>query len=136
MKASEINRAISEICGWHGFERSGILLPEPPWLGYPPKHLVIGKKHHVLDYCVDLNAMREAEKCLCSSERWVKFCVCLNAIVCDASDEVRNLDAETLWEMIHATAAQRAEAFLRTFGKWVEEEAIETADPNCSGTPR
>ena len=64
------------------------------------------------DYCNDLNAMHEAEKMLIPknwnnySENWWIYCKLL-----------RVNDAD---EAIHATARQRAEAFLRTLGKWEE----------------
>jgi hypothetical protein len=59
-----------------------------------------------INYCTDLNAMHEAEKTL-TVEEW--------------SDYVEHLPSR--WEeAIHATARQRAEAFLRTLGKWEEGE--------------
>jgi hypothetical protein len=64
------------------------------------------------NYCTDLNAMHEAEKVLTPknwdrfSEKWWNYCKYL-----------RSDDAD---KAIHATARQRAEAFLRTLGKWEE----------------
>ena len=59
------------------------------------------------DYCVDLNAIHEAEKTL-TAKQIEKYC-------------------DLLWPKgyrwfcaIHTTARQRAEAFLRTLGKWEE----------------
>ena len=58
------------------------------------------------DYCSDLNAMAEAEKVLCEQKADLYFFV--------LHDVAGNL-------MYHrATARQRAEAFLRTLGKWEE----------------
>jgi hypothetical protein len=58
------------------------------------------------DYCTDLNAMHEAEETL-TVEEW--------------SDYVEHLPSR--WEeAIHAAARQRAEAFLKTLGKWEEGE--------------
>jgi hypothetical protein len=57
------------------------------------------------DYLNDLNAMHEAEKVLVSLQ-WVSYLKRLQTL-CDES---------VTWP-IHATAAQRAEAFLRTIGK-------------------
>jgi len=61
------------------------------------------------DYLTDLNAMHEAEK-----------------VLNEKQDHIMN---DTLWDMCegrkylwHATAAQRAEAFLRTIGKWEESK--------------
>lgn len=67
------------------------------------------------DWCNDLNAMHEAEKTLIegfedepeSSELWSDYQTNL-IIACPA------------YLSYHATARQRAEAFLRTLGKWEE----------------
>ena len=63
--------------------------------------------HPLPDYLSDLNAMHEAEK-----------------VLNEKQDHIMN---DTLWDMCegrkylwHATASQRAEAFLRTIGKWKE----------------
>jgi hypothetical protein len=64
------------------------------------------------DWCNDLNAMHEAEKAL-TVEEW--------------SDYVDYLP--TRWEeAIHTTARQRAEAFLRTLGKWEATTEESSAD--------
>jgi hypothetical protein len=55
------------------------------------------------DYCSDLNAMHEAEKMLDFNQ------------LRDMEDSVSFRFAVLPF---HATAAQRAEAFLRTLGKW------------------
>jgi len=56
------------------------------------------------DWCNDLNAMHKAEK-----------------TILDINDgygwELSRTECFTVW---HATARQRAEAFLRTLGKWEE----------------
>lgn len=60
------------------------------------------------EFCSDLNAMHEAEKifCNCSIRR-------------EYADEVAlACDANWRYDAIHASARQRAEAFLRTLGKW------------------
>ena len=58
------------------------------------------------DYCNDLNAMHEAERTMGDPQLWDEYQSYL-------SDAMRNIG----W-IYHATAAQRAEAFLRTIGKW------------------
>lgn len=55
------------------------------------------------DYCNNLNAMHEVEKML-NKKQWVAY--------------GRELSRLNVFPMVHATAAQRAEAFLRTLGKW------------------
>jgi len=60
-----------------------------------------------LNYCNDLNAMHEAEKVLVLAQ-WVVY-----------GEELARLNA---FPMVHATAKQRAEAFLKTIEKWEEEK--------------
>lgn len=60
------------------------------------------------DYINNLNAMHEAEKTLIDSGRW-RY----------AEYALRIKQMTTGWSF-NATAAQRAEAFLRTLGKWEE----------------
>lgn len=99
MTNDQINRAIAEVCGWTeigicdcGFKISGI----PP---YRSAH-----KKHIPDYCADLNEMHDAEKTL-TDDQW--------------HDYVENVGG-FCQQVMYATARQRAEAFLRTIGKWEE----------------
>jgi hypothetical protein len=96
MTDEQINQRIAEACGWKGNlidrDMQGNLWPsEPP------------------NYCADLNAMHEAEKVLTGLTRHA-YCDALLDTVPDSPDH--------LWEVLTATARQRAEAFLRTLGKW------------------
>ena len=59
------------------------------------------------DYCTDLNAMHEAEKTLTNANMYVME-YHIKAIV------------KGHGFYFHATARQRAEAFLRALGKWEE----------------
>ena len=58
------------------------------------------------DYCNDLNAMHEAERRLIS-EYWMRYCECLTFLL-----------GKSIYASVHATARDRAEAFLRTIVKW------------------
>ena len=58
------------------------------------------------DYLNDLNAMHEAERTMGDPQLWDEYQSYL-------SDAMRNIG----W-IYHATAAQRAEAFLRTLNLW------------------
>jgi hypothetical protein len=58
------------------------------------------------NYCNDLNAMHEAEKFLLS-EYGMSYCTCLTYLI-----------GKSVYASVHATARQRAEAFLRTLKKW------------------
>ena len=63
----------------------------------------------------DLNAIHEAEKTLTRVQR-VKFVTELCGLVGVKWKPTSHFDT------IHATAAQRAEAFLRTIGKWEDDK--------------
>ena len=100
MTNDQINAAIAEVCGWTeigscdcGFKISGM----PP---YRSAH-----KKHIPDYCADLNEMHDAEKACRVNRNWIY----LNEL-----DLVCRVDA------VYATARERAEALLRTLGKWKE----------------
>ena len=62
------------------------------------------------DYCNDLNAMHKAEE-LCGEVYSIKSCVYDDWLSCVIGHDQK-------WR---ATAAQRAEAFLKTLGLWEEE---------------
>jgi hypothetical protein len=67
------------------------------------------------DYCTNLNAMHEAEQHLWQKDWFMRY---------DYIDELGKLQNPHNWQrmeasdMLDATARQRAEAFLRTLGKW------------------
>jgi hypothetical protein len=95
--------AIAEACGWNLVE------DHPDYLPYweDPKGNMVAVSnygHKFPDYLNDLNAMHEAEKVLTADE-WYEY---------DSMMPLRDP------QKIHATARQRAEAFLRTIGKWTE----------------
>jgi hypothetical protein len=66
------------------------------------------------DYCTDLNAMHEAEEQMDEID-WVFFMTELaNLVRLPKQAEVQ------IKRLVHSTARQRAEAFLRALGKWEE----------------
>ena len=68
------------------------------------------------DYLNDLNAMHEAEKVLTVAQR-ITYANQIGVVLSGGSGG----RAIPNWWFIHeATASQRAEAFLRTIGKWEE----------------
>jgi hypothetical protein len=101
MTDEEINAAIHKACGWE----------------YKPKNC------GGADCCNDLNAMHEAEQ-----EQWRKnhnyryyfLCELINIVM--PSTGYRAEAADLLDAILDATARQRAEAFLKTIGKWKEAE--------------
>lgn len=81
-----------------------------PW-GYPPTPHSPPQRVYVPSYVRDLNAMHEAEKTLRDEVR-MNYGSDLQRVLLRTYEE-------NSW-LISATAHQRAEAFLRTLGKWVE----------------
>jgi hypothetical protein len=98
MTDEQINAAITEITGlWD--------------------HLYSSETRRMMDYCTDLNAMHEAEQTL--KRMGPEYARNLLDIVSrDAGVGVQY--AHGSFAHIKATARQRAEAFLRTLGKWEE----------------
>jgi hypothetical protein len=89
--------AIAEYCGTDLYVNDKIY-----WMSIP-------------DYPNDLNAMHEAEKKLLGEgDDWGVYCDTLMDVVVKSG----GYHAAELY--IHTTAAQRAEAFLKTIGKWEE----------------
>ena len=103
MTNEQINAAIAEACGWVPNCDQGIC-----WDQHGAAIITTP------NYCGCLNAMHEAEKVLAPrswnnfSENWWNYS--------------RNLACISDGRSIHATARQRAEAFLRTLGKWEETQ--------------
>jgi hypothetical protein len=96
MTNEQINIAIAEACGWQ-FVTYKETFAKPP-NGGPCQY-----KEGIPNYYNDLNAMHEAEKVL-TNEQWVAY--------------GKELSRLKVFPMVHATARQRAEAFLRTLWKW------------------
>lgn len=109
MSKYQINIAIAEACGWTFINQ----VDKHPH-GLPPD----GKKDRYTsplpDYRNDLNAMHEAERVLVRNDSlhsvgsWLLYLHYLSIV----TGEQHPIDAP---------AAQRAEAFLRTLGKWEDE---------------
>jgi hypothetical protein len=80
------------------------------------------------DYLNDLNAMHEAEKVLLTGDRWhdrlERYSSKLMAVMEDSDpvSHVRFMNNRVglRYYTLHATASERAEAFLRILGKWEE----------------
>jgi hypothetical protein len=103
--------AIAEACGWTQIEPctccDGVSRGYQPTPGAHKKHLP--------DYLNDLNAMHEAETVLSRGENYNQtggFGRYKTALA-EVCDEQHPIDA---------TATQRAEAFLRTIGKWEDDK--------------
>lgn len=108
MKPEQQRIAIAEACGWTDCHKSIASVygfpSERKVIGIPPQRIT---HTEVPDYLNDLNAMHEAEKIL-NTNQAADYCELLRPIICGC------------WRLVHATAAQRAEAFLRTLNLWTD----------------
>ena len=103
----EANLVIAEACGWIKF-----------WQPDNEQHESTGHWEwrrgddtirRLPDYCRDLNACADMEKCLKQQERGEYM---------DRISEISGLSGDMGWGCQTATAAERCEAFLKTIGKW------------------
>lgn len=117
MTNEQINAVIAEACGWtrvNATHRSG-KATNADYVG----------TEFLPDYCNDLNAMNETEKVL-DYEQCEAFSNAVADIV-HAANREKDYPFPWCFARIHATARQRAEAFLRTLGKWeatTEESSV------------
>jgi hypothetical protein len=80
-----------------------------------------GERKFVPDYFGDLNAMHEAEKVLpdmASDDDGRDQLGYMETLADTLLAKWSSNNSADMWLITHATAAQRAEAFLRTIGKW------------------
>lgn len=105
MTDTEIRIAIAEACGWNPSPEPTTKHKDKSW-GFnavKPKWWFV---HQLPNYPTDLNAMHGAETHL-QGEKWAFYFGWLQRYGTATG--------------VRATAHQRAEAFLRTIGKWKEE---------------
>ena len=110
MTQEQQNKSIAAYCGWRQSTSS-------MWEGWWHQK---GKKTYQRfcpDYCNDLNAMHEAEKHLTTNEYMRYWDYLYN--LCDRTVSSR---VEDDFKLLHLTAAEKAEAFLKTIGKWDDEQ--------------
>jgi hypothetical protein len=102
---------IAEICGWRLVDDNPDFYPY--WEDPEGNMIAVGfASHRLPDYLADLNAIHEAEKTLSCNDKQKYL-----DILADAPRE----DIYYTWaDSVFATAAQRAEAFLRAVGRWKE----------------
>jgi hypothetical protein len=102
--------AIAEACGWTRCE--GSMGYETRYRGTPSETTV---RVLLPDYLNDLNAMHDAEKVLTyeQAEEFVE-----QLYLADQKNNLAENPPPWRFNVASATAAQRAEAFLKTIGKW------------------
>lgn len=113
MTDTEINIAIAEACGWEPGVESEIPY-RPIW----KRENVKACACDLPDYCHDLNAMHEAESYLLNDlTLWWEY---VRKVFWIQSESPIPAKDTMVGLSIHATARQRAEAFLRVKGLWRE----------------
>lgn len=114
MTNQEINKIIAEYCGWkHEFNGDD---EDPEWYWIPPNNP--DGNQSPPDYCNDLNEMNEAEKFLEGGHNWNKYTDILGKLR-HYKPNIHDLRSFANI-IVSASAKQRAEAFLKTIGKWEE----------------
>jgi hypothetical protein len=133
MKPEEQRIAIAEACGYKWVEnvrvrsnsQSGAWCSADGW--YNPKTKEISDDMCDLpNYLNDLNAMREAENKLSKDHRKQLVYVLLRVVIADLDRYTPEIDKFRV--LYFATAAQRAEAFIRTIGKWNSDKINKTLE--------
>lgn len=117
--------AIAEACGWiyrpeHDVEfntPAGRVAPESWRIDYPNGDCEAACFDGLPDYLNDLNAMHEAEKLI------LNYDAGSHGRYIDHLIDVCGKRKDETWHLaiFHATASQRAEAFLRTLNLWTHE---------------
>lgn len=121
MSDHEINVAVAEAIGMRVYEEedgSGLWSATGRLGGF---RVGLNKDHAEKvcypHFCGDLNAMHEAEKSL-TQEQLATYSAFVGVLAISHLPMSRAVLMD--FKMIHASARQRAEAFLRTVGKWKE----------------
>lgn len=111
MTPDRMRVVIAEMLGWE----------EQPEYGWKNKHTGSWQfRQYLPNYLNDLNAMHEAEKVLDVIQRR------LFAELLHPNKAQHFLDND--WEVAHATALQKCEAFLRATGRWEEQPLVIDGD--------
>lgn len=127
MKEEAQRIAIAEACGWTRIMASpGFASDDTFPRGVEPRKQTMASFRALPDYLNDLNAMHEAEKALSREEgtggrardQWNLYVWFIYEVVTGHPWESDTNDYPG--DVLNATAAQRAEAFLKTIGKWVD----------------
>jgi hypothetical protein len=104
MRPEQQRIKIAEACGW---KRHPLQMNKNFWIHFPSEKQA-RDDNDLPDFLNNLNAMHEAEKLLrAKDELWGEYCGHL----------VKN---GSWFNAVDATAAQRAEAFLKTLNLWEE----------------
>jgi hypothetical protein len=115
MSDEQINIAIAEACGWNDVQRPNNEFGRRAYGWMRTEHGNRTLETQIPNYCNDLNAMHGAEETLDLQKAGV-FAEQLRVTVYRTT-RLPHVDSGS-FAHVHATARDRAEAFLRTIGKW------------------
>ena len=122
MKPEKQRIAIAEACGWKMHDHPDCLAKKEGWVSrgwetwvMNPSGLLVFK-HDIPNYLNDLNAMHQAEKVLTKNKSMEYAFRLADSWILNGEDKQPDLVRGFC-----ATAAERAEAFLKTIGKWEDE---------------
>lgn len=129
MKQDEQQIAIAAACGWKYIRAEVDWLPNEltghftkPHPTDPEKEKFYCTRHSIPDYLNDLNAMHQALAYL-EPDQIDQFAAELTAIVLENDTKAWwDLNMNEVGHVINATAAQHAEAFLRTLNLWTDDK--------------
>ena len=132
MNSEQQRIAIAKACGWT--EIIEMRLPAVwGWYGVVPKKDRMDMRQ-LPDYLNDLNAMHEVEQIL-RDQAIDAYEIHLLTLIQDGS-RIADFSKYPSDCIFHATASQRAEAFLKTLGLWVEDsnekQATTTEKTSCT----
>lgn len=119
MKPDEQRIAIAKACGWGDWNMTFQKIENGKLFVHRNK---VSGWVEVPDYLTDLNAMHDAEKMIADKPLQVlEYYRNLVDLLERAPDGSHIYGVCMYWETLHASAALRAEAFLRTLNLWTNE---------------
>lgn len=105
MTDEQINIEIAKALGWRDVRPNAGWIPDGVKPGFP--ECANPARFEIPDYTLDLNSMHEAEKLL-NEDQWSEY-----------GDQIEMMK-NPVKGWLHATARQKAEAFLKTLDLWKE----------------
>ncbi len=118
MNPERMRVKIAEVCGWKTQRESWPSGEKITWLAPYQVAGYLGS-YSPPDYFNDLNAMHEAEKFI--ADRIEEYVEEVRAVILEKSLYLKTKDERKMLYPMFATAAQRAEAFLKTLGRWEDD---------------
>jgi hypothetical protein len=125
MNDVDIRIAIAEFCGWKWMPPASLIHPskEKNWCMDPDSddEIILELRLDLPAYTTSLDAMAMAERHLLARPSWwTAYNAKLFEVAAGVNLSNGVASARDIFSVIHSTARQRAEAFLKAVGKWKE----------------